>query len=155
MDIEPIKPEDIPACVSLISTAFDGYVGYDYSREGKDTFYRFVNEEALLERFGKGNLMVCARENGRIVGFQEVRDTNHVCLFFVDPEYHFKGIGRALFEHSLGEIRRKHPGVKKITVNSSIYAEPIYAKLGFLRTAPVQEKDGITYVPMKYSLRPG
>ena len=152
MNIEPIRPEDIPSCVSLITTAFDRYVGCDYSREGKNTFSSFVTEEALLERFEKKNRMICARENGRIVGFQEVRDTNHICLFFVDPEYHSRGIGRALFEYSLAEIRRKHPEVREITVNSSIYAEPIYARLGFVQTAPPREKSGIKHVPMKYSL---
>ena len=40
--------------------------------------------------------------------------------------------------------------LKNISVNSSIFAENIYSKLGFIKTNEIQEKDGIKFVPMEY-----
>lgn len=70
---------------------------------------------------------------------------SHIALFFVDGAYHHQGIGRALWEAVLEENE-----AKIITVHSSLYAEKIYKKLGFVQTGDVQNEDGIQYIPMIY-----
>ena len=49
-------------------------------------------------------------------------------------------------------IKQKNCDVKTISVNSSIYAENIYIKLGFRKINDIQEKNGIKYIPMKYKI---
>ena len=43
-------------------------------------------------------------------------------------------------------------GIKIITANSSIYAEEIFSKLGFIKTNEIQEMNGIKYIPMEYKI---
>ena len=52
-----------------------------------------------------------------------------VALFFVDGQYHRKGIGKKLWEAVLSNT-----SANLITVHSSLYAAGIYKKLGFYQT---------------------
>ena len=52
-----------------------------------------------------------------------------VALFFVDGQYHRKGIGKKLWEAVLSNT-----SANLITVHSSLYAAEIYKKLGFYQT---------------------
>jgi predicted GNAT family N-acyltransferase len=70
----------------------------------------------------------------------------------VDEQYQNRGIGKKLFDYALNEINNMYPGNKEITVNSSIFAEKIYTKLGFEKTAELQEQDGIQFIPMRYTI---
>ena len=72
----------------------------------------------------------------------------HIALFFVDGNYHRRGIGRQLWNAVL-----KNNTATEISVNSSIYALEIYKKLGFEQIDDICESDGIKYVPMKYTGR--
>ena len=38
------------------------------------------------------------------------------------------------------------------TVNASLYALPLYERLGFVATGPKVEMDGIAFVPMRMAL---
>lgn len=148
-----VTEDDINDCINLIRTTFDVFVGHEYSNEGRETFYSFIDASNMSQRLNKGHTMICAKVEGVVVGFQEIRDRNHIALFFVDPRYHGNGIGRKLFEHSKSDIIRNYPDVTEITVHSSLYAEKIYKRLGFTRTAEPQERDGIRYVPMKHRIK--
>ena len=50
-------------------------------------------------------------------------------MFFVDGQYHRKGIGKKLWEVVLSNT-----SANLITVHSSLYAAEIYKKLGFYQT---------------------
>ena len=75
-------------------------------------------------------------DSNRLVGVIATRDEGtHIALFFVDGDYHRQGIGKSLWNN-------------RITVHSSQYAAPIYAKLGFVKTGDIQTENGITFIPM-------
>src|SRR5215510_2525003 len=76
-----------------------------------------------------------------IIEIFEIRNKNHISLFFVKKEYHKQGIGKKLFEHYKESIK-ENDNIKIISVNSSIFAENIYSKLGFLKMNEIQEKNG-------------
>lgn len=86
---------------------------------------------------------------GRIIGMIEVRDNNHICLFFVDKKYHNKGIGRELFNEMLLKIKGK---TEYLEVNASPFSEEIYSKLGFKSIGNITEINGILFIPMKMEL---
>jgi GNAT superfamily N-acetyltransferase len=66
---------------------------------------------------------------------------------FVDAAYQRRGIARALWEVALARaLQPGHPGV--FTVNASNVAVPLYASLGFERTAPTVP-DKVPYNPMR------
>ncbi len=144
--IEDFIPGQEEALSPMIQKIFDEFIGGEYSREGKETFRRFIDSSALRERFEGGNIILVARKEERIIGIIEIRDMSHVCLFFVDSDFHGRGIGRQLMDEAVKRISGKS---SFLTVRSSTYALPAYEKLGFTRTGEEQRQDGILSIPMK------
>lgn len=68
-----------------------------------------------------------------------------MALFFVKGACHGRGIGRRLWNALLEDS-----AANAVTVHSSLFAVPVYEKLGFVRLGPDCETDGIRYVPMRY-----
>jgi N-acetylglutamate synthase-like GNAT family acetyltransferase len=81
--------------------------------------------QALL---GKRDVMV-ALLGGRVVGTAGL-DGDVIRTVFVAPDVQGSGVGRRLM-HEL-ERRARTKGIAKLSVPSSITAEPFYAKLGFV-----------------------
>ncbi len=102
-------------------------------------FYQQQDEIGRLDVWG-------AYEGEKLVGVLASRNSlSHIALFFVDRDYHRRGVGRGLFETFLTQS-----DAEKITVNSSPYAVEIYQRLGFAATAAEQTTNGIRYVPMQF-----
>lgn len=100
--------EEIDDFLALIREVYDEFVAQEYADEGNRTFHDFISRTETERRYRAGNLMVRARVDGAIVGAHEVRDANHIALFFVKKEYHGKGVGKAMFRYALNAIRRSY-----------------------------------------------
>ena len=79
-------------------------------------------------------------------------EREHIVLFFVRPEAQGRGLGRALLGKVLAELKRRKPGLARVTVNSSPNAVVTYLSLGFTSTDHQQEHNGIRFTPMELSL---
>ena len=135
----------------LIHNIFHEFISWDFTEEGNSLFLDFIIPENLKERISKGNIALTAKNNNKIVGMIEIKDYNHICLLFVDKEFQKNGIARLLFTSVL-KIIKENSRTAFIDVNSSIYAVPIYQKLGFTAQNSVQDYAGIKYVPMAYQI---
>jgi len=142
---EPAPSEAVEVC-DLVRRVFDAYVGPEYPPEGTAEFYAYANPQALAGRAGPGQVLLVAEQGGALCGMIETRGLSHVSLLFVDRPG--QGIARALFERALAEGLARDPGMTRMTVNASSYAEPVYRKLGFEPTGPRQTRNGITFIPM-------
>ena len=150
--IEELEEKDVNSFSNMVSNVFNEFVGINYSKEGNDTFNEYIDPKNVLERLNNSNnLFYVAKLNNEIIGILEIKNNNHISLFFVKKEFHKNGIGKKLIE-KYKETIMEITGVNKIIVNSSIYAEKIYSKLGFIRTNEIQEKNGIKYIPMECKL---
>jgi predicted GNAT family N-acyltransferase len=149
--IENLRKDEIMEFSKLTNEVFDEFVGKDYSEEGKKTFKEFTNEKAIIERINDNDFFVAKCKN-KIIGIMEIRNRNHISLFFVLKEFHGKGIGRKLFEYYIKIIKQNNYEIKTIMVNSSFYGEKVYEALGFIKTQEAQEKNGIKYIPMEYNV---
>jgi len=137
---------DLKELSNLVLNSFNKYVAPDYSQEGQNSFYGFFSEGKMLEKtLENGDFIFLAKEDNKTVGILTTRGKTHISLLFVDENYHGKGIAKKLFNTLLEDTEPK-----KITVNSSPFAEKIYEKLGFCKTSEMQEKDGIKSVPMVF-----
>lgn len=67
-------------------------------------------------------------------------EKSHIALFFVEGKYH---------RH---EVAKVNCNSDKMTVNSSLYAVPVYAKLGFSQTDKEQVVNGMRFTPMELRL---
>jgi GNAT superfamily N-acetyltransferase len=151
--IDKLETDEINIVSNMINNIFDEFVGKDYSEEGNNTFKDYIKPQNIYNRFNdKISQFIIAKHINEIIGIMEIKNKDHISLFFIKKEFHGKGIGRKLFEYFLNITKNEKTGVKIITVNSSKYAEKIYSKLGFIKTNEIQEKDGIKYIPMEYKL---
>jgi GNAT superfamily N-acetyltransferase len=148
--IELLKESDIEAFSCLVDFVFDEYVGKDFSENGNKTFKDYTKPEAVMERMKSNSTFYIAKDEGWIIGALEIRNKNHISLFFIDKKYQGKGIGRKLFDRYISDI--KSEGITEVTVNSSIFGEDTYTALGFKRKSGLQQKDGILFIPMMFSI---
>jgi len=151
--IDELETDEINYVSNMINDLFDEFVGKDYSEEGNNSFKDYIKPQNILTRInGKNSEFFTAQYGDEIIGIMEIKNRDHISLFFVKKEFHKKGIGKKLFKYYVRKIKNDNSGIKTITVNSSIYAEKIYSRLGFIKTNEMQEKDGIKYIPMEYRL---
>jgi GNAT superfamily N-acetyltransferase len=131
---------------ALVARIFDEYVAGDFSTEGIEEFYRYADPGAMAERSREGDTVLLAEDDGQILGMLELKGRNHIAMLFVGDQG--RGLGRALVERALQLCREKTDGLEQVSVHASLYAVPIYRKLGFEAEGPKRTENGITYVPM-------
>lgn len=140
--IRPLESHELEAALSLAWRVFSEYESPDYSPEGTEEFRKCLHDEnylAGIEYYG-------AFDGERLVGLLGIRpDRCHICFFFVDGEYHRRGIGTRLF----GRMLEDRPG-RNITLNSSPYGLPFYKRLGLIPVTAEQTVNGIRFTPMVY-----
>ena len=149
--IEELRTNEIKIFAEITYEVFSEFIAKDYSEEGRKTFKEYTNEKAIIDRINN-NEFFTAKYKNKIIGIMEIRNKNHISLFFVLKEFHGKGIGRKLFEYYIEKIKQNNKEIKTMTVNSSFYGEKVYKALGFIKTEEVQEKNGIKYIPMEYKV---
>jgi GNAT superfamily N-acetyltransferase len=143
------KGEEAKVC-SLIEKVFNEFVAPDYGTEGINEFFKFANPLALAGRTGSGQVVFVAEHGTDLVGIIEMRECEHIAMLFVT--HRGQGIAKELINRALEECCKRKSGIKRITVNSSRFAEPVYSRMGFKATGPFQEKNGIKFVPMARDL---
>jgi GNAT superfamily N-acetyltransferase len=141
------RGEEFPI-FKLIKTVFDEFVAPDYSPAGNAFFYAYIDPAKLTQRISEGNIVLTAKAAGAIVGAIEVREANHICLLFVDKARQGQGIAKKLVERAGAICREKDTALRCFEVNASPYSEKIYAKMGFRKTANMQNVNGLKFVPM-------
>ncbi|MFH0894878.1 MAG: GNAT family N-acetyltransferase [Bacteroidota bacterium] len=133
----------------LIKKVYDEFVSIDYSNEGNQFFYDWIDPLKIAERHQKQNTIMLAWEDLNLVGMIEIRDNNWISLLFVDKKYHGQGIAKKLFQEALKKSILKNPKLEKFNVHASPYSIPAYQKLGFIESDVMQENNGIKYLPME------
>ena len=150
MTIQPYIPGEEKAIHTLIKEVYDEFVAPEYNEKGNRHFYEFIEEKALAKRFRKkGHYMWTAKDKEKITGVIAIRDRNHLALLFVEKNQQGKGLGRKLLNHAIRQIQAQE-GRRVFTVNSSLFAAPIYRKWGFKSTSGITEVEGIKFIPMRW-----
>ncbi len=132
----------------LIIECFNEFVAPGYSEDGIIEFSKYVTLKSTRDRLSRNHFMLLALDGNLIAGVIEVRNNNHISLFFVRKEYQNQGIGRKLHELAIEKCKTLKPDVDVIDVNSSPYAVPIYEKLGFVKVSNEQIANGMRFTPM-------
>jgi GNAT superfamily N-acetyltransferase len=143
------KGEEAQVC-SLVASVFNEFVAPDFGAEGIAEFFKFANPLAMAGRAGTEQVVVVAEQGSDLVGIIEIRKGDHIAMLFVSLRG--QGIAKELVNRAVEECRKRRPDLKRITVNSSPFAEPVYVKMGFISTGPFQKMNGITFMPMAWDL---
>jgi GNAT superfamily N-acetyltransferase len=140
------------AIYHLISRVYDEFVSIDYSYEGNQFFYDWIEPSKIAERQKDQINLLIALEDTKIIGMIEIRDNKYISLLFVDKEYQHRGIARRLFYDSLDTCMKRDPALERFYVHASPFSIPAYKKLGFIETDIMQENNGIKYLPMEMKI---
>lgn len=140
---------ELPQAVELTLRVFDEFEAPEYPPQGVQTFHNIMADEPFLNQICiYGAFDESAGPSAKLVGIIATRNNgNHITLFFVDKNYHRKGIGHQLFE-----LVKADNTTGTLTVNSSPYAVEVYKHLGFTPTGPEELKDGIRSTPMEFKI---
>lgn len=149
--IELMSADDARSVFDLVRRGFESYVKADCTDEGREMFFQAV--QYILHDHSDEYVIFVARSGGAVVGMIALGKDDHICLFFVDTPRQGSGIGRALFEAALERWRRWRPSSPAIDVHASLFAVPIYERLGFERQSDVECQNGIQFVKLLYRLR--
>jgi len=106
----------------------------------------------MKRRLAKNHSVILAMNRSEIIGVIEVRNYNHISLFFMKKQYQNKGIGKKINELAVNNCRQNRPDVTGIEVHSSPYAVPIYEKLGFVKLGAERIENGMRFAPMMLNL---
>lgn len=140
--VRRMEPDTMGEALALVWRTFSKFEAPEYSPMGIAEFHSFINSPADMAKL----TFYEARINGELVGVLAMRG-HHISLFFVDEQFHRRGVGRALFEYMKNECEHK-----TFTVNSSPYAVGFYIELGFKPLSGELCKNGIKFTPMEADL---
>lgn len=90
-----------------------------------------------------------AVEEQKLAGVLAVTDKSHVKYFFVHPAFQKLGVGKKLWESAMDRGALGN----SITVRSSLFAVPVYQRLGFKAIEPPKSFNGMDYQTMVTSSR--
>ena len=140
MNIRLLNNQEYTQATTLSLDVFTKHGTADFDVDGLEAFKRFINNTELMNEL----TIFGAFDNNELIGIVGTKHFGtHISLFFINPDYHRKGIGRKLFDFAYTSQM-----VERITVNSSSYAVRFYESLGFSKVDQEQETDGLRYTPM-------
>lgn len=151
MHIRPATPDDAE-CISALIVRLSPTFTLHPDGAGAEEFFAKVTPQVIREYLASPEYAyLVAEEEGSLAGVVGVRGNGHLFHLFVEPALQGRGLSRRLWEMAMdAALRAGNPG--EFTVNSSLYAEPIYRRYGFVPTGPRVETDGIAFVPMRLVL---
>jgi ribosomal protein S18 acetylase RimI-like enzyme len=147
-----MKEDDAEAVSKLIRRTFQQFIADTYTARGIKHFMKITSKQAMLKRKRKNQLILVAESDDAIAGLVAVRNGNHINLLFIAPEFHRRGIGTLLFREALARMKAEIPDLSTVTLNSSEYALPFYAKLGFRVKSSAYFRKGMKITPMELLL---
>lgn len=141
--IRPAHLDDLPAISAVCLAAFNAAVAPTLGADGIATFASVATADAFGVRLQGDNHILVAELGDHIVGVIELKAGRHLAMLFVDPACQGQGIGHALFEAVLPQVREP-----VLTVRASLNAVPTYLRYGFVLDGDVGKFNGLVYQQM-------
>lgn len=147
MEIRTASVDDAAAVSALIGSVMH-HLTLHPDGAGAERFIGTMTVAAIADTIRAPNMRYLAGFHGeQLVAAVALRDNRHLFHLFVAPAFQRRGYATRLWEVVRDEaIARGNPGY--FTVNSSIYAIPLYAALGFRPAGERTEVNGIAFLAM-------
>jgi GNAT superfamily N-acetyltransferase len=148
--IRPMRPDDTAAVAALLRALARQFIVHEFLQAPASTFLRENDQASIARNLANGFVYHVADSDGVIAGFVGMRERQHLFHLFVGTPWQGRGVSRLLWDRAR-ETALAAGGAPPFTVNASNYAVPAYERLGFVRSAPMQEKNGILFNPMQWT----
>lgn len=146
--LRPALVADAPAIVALIDDLMP-FLTLHPDGAGAEKFIEHCRQPAIEGYLSQSRYAYqLAHIDGALAGVVAIRDNTHLFHMFVPRALHRRGMARRLWQAARDASLAKG-NTTGFTVNASLYALPLYERLGFVATGPRVEMDGIAFVPMR------
>ncbi|TJY55174.1 GNAT family N-acetyltransferase [Sinimarinibacterium sp. CAU 1509] len=148
LHLRPATEADAPEISALILGLADFFVDAN-DRADATAFFDSLSPSALRTFIADPTIDAwIARAGDVLLGVASMKDRRHLYHLFISPEAHGQGIATQLWMRLKARaLEQGHRGA--FTVNSSMYAVPVYQRFGFVTTSPPQTRHGVRYQPMQ------
>lgn len=150
--------DDSSAISALILRCAERFLLADFSPQGQELLRNSIAPNAITQYLAQGlyyQLAFADCDTGReLVAVLALKRPCHLYHLFVEPRWHSRGIARQQFDAAWPHIERwaAEAGVDYLTVNSSLYAAPVYLRWGFVPESPPRDRGGVIDQPMRLQL---
>jgi putative acetyltransferase len=124
----PGTPDDGAAMLSIHTRAIELVAVRDYGEGIAQSWAHGLTAEGYSQRMADGEIYKVAVCHGRVIGFCAYKN-DEICRLYVDPDFGRRGIASALLERAMRALQQN--GHRRIIVDSSITAVPLYRRHGF------------------------
>jgi GNAT superfamily N-acetyltransferase len=149
MIVRRARPQDA-GVISRLIVSFLKEFTVDPSGAGAEKFLASVSAEAEKSYILSDHYDYWIAEVAdELAGFIAMQGKTHVFHLFVAPQYQRRGFARALWQIAKDAAGQQN-AVREFTVNSSLLAVPVYERFGFERASAAVERNGISFIRMRY-----
>ncbi len=149
-EIRKLVSSEIDDAMGLVWEVFSECNACDCTEEGIDEFWRTIDLEYIIHRFGDGHIALWgAFDDGFLVGVCGMLEHGRISLLFVDIEYQGQGVGKNLLKKAIIDCKAADDTLDKVVVNSTSFAKGFFKDMGFEEAGEEQTQAGITSTPME------
>src|SRR5271165_504392 len=129
VSLRPYVPSDLRRCAEIFRHSVEELADDDYDPDQRAAWASTADDEAAFRGRLEGALTLIAVIGGVTAGFATLKDSEKIDMLYVHPDFAGQGAGRALIDAltKLGSAR----GAKRLTVEASELAKPLFERLGF------------------------
>lgn len=127
--LRPFLPADTPVLAAIFVAAIEELTGDDYSEAQREAWASTAEDEARFGARLAGQLTLIATIDGVPVGFASLKGSDHIDMLFVHPGAARQGVATMLCD-ALEKLAGAR-GAKRLTVDASDTAEPLFVRLGY------------------------
>jgi GNAT superfamily N-acetyltransferase len=139
--------EDAAKIGEFVRGLSEEFIVGEFSAQARAHFLGDHSEEKVKERLMGDFRFYVAEHRKSIAGVAAIRSNSHLFYLFVGKAHQRAGLARRLLAQVMADsLAQGNPG--RFTVNASNHAVPAYEKLGFQRTEPTKNTNGVLYNPM-------
>jgi predicted GNAT family N-acyltransferase len=139
MDILKVSPDDVDAVRQLIETVSEVDILPVFSEQGKAEY-----KARVLPFDTQRFYALKISDSGVLLGFGALKEGSYLTHLFVSKAIQGCGMGRKLLEELMASTT-----ASEMSLRASLNAAGFYESLGFTKTGPESDFNGIKFVPMK------
>lgn len=133
----------------LLTELAEEFIVKEFSPEGRSHLLGELSATEVEQRLAGDFRFYLAEDGQELAGVAAMRSNDHLYYLFIAKPYQGIGLARILWSRAKDESLAL--GIRgKFTVNASNYAVRAYERLGFRRTEPPRERNGVIYNPMEF-----
>lgn len=147
----PAAPQDAAGISALIDALCAPFFVHP-DRRGAEAFLASISPAAIERLLSRDDFWYhVLRIDGTLAGVVALRDRSHLHHLFVARAFQGRGMARAMWQAAMRQaVSAGNPGC--FTVNASLNAVPVYARLGFVASGLPASLNGIAFQPMQLLL---